>query len=340
MQGPENEEGSPAHAGRPWATQEAAEWLEHRRKTALAAQPQDADCVRTAKVRQSRPKAVRPKAADHEEAQRYRRPHLLQVEVGELLLNAACLNLQLAWYESARYFVSLHPSSAKLPMGHLPEVPTGEHLASQPQLSKSSQFTAYEGAELVQFGEKLEMHADCLDSHFVLFLWCCRSSLLREETVLLGYRPVPLREHNLYCRWATWDILGESEQQLAQLGLRLDVISPPGQIRLPHLTEVSTTGFTLNWSEPLGPSTSNYAVSVQPAEGAAALCRQSTCGHFVQLQGLLPGTTYVVDVRAMNQAGWGESCKLEASTYSGEVDSEAEEGVSATPDTRPNVSSL
>ena len=57
--------------------------------------------------------------------------------------------------------------------------------------------------------------------------------------VLLSYRPLPLREPELYARgggetalsglggWATWDVLDlETGEEVAQLSLRLDVIAP------------------------------------------------------------------------------------------------------------------
>jgi len=311
-----------------WATPEAAKWLEHRK--ALSRHEMDAHANRQVKSVLESPKAkelreTKEEASAHAEAlQRFRRPHVLHVDVGELALHATLLNLKLAWYETVRYFVSFHPSSVKLPALPFPEKTPrpsasdsrAKYMASALAPAKQmSEAMVYDFQESVHFDEHLEMHRDHLDSHFVLFLWCSKSSMLSESTVLLGYRPLPLREPELYARWATWDVLDLSTgEELAQLSLRINVVAPPNQIRLPHLSEVSDTGFTLNWSEPLGSSATAYTVSLKPSDGAAALSRQFTTGHSAGLSGLQPNATYVVDVRGMNEAGWGDSCKLEAST--------------------------
>ncbi|CAK9062106.1 unnamed protein product [Durusdinium trenchii] len=310
-----------ALTGRAWATQEAAQWLEYRRRL----QPDPVGASKRLDV--NKPKDAveadewnNPTPAPAPSLQRFRRPHLLHLEVGELMLNSTLLDLNLSWYETARYFASFHPSSVKLPTVHLPREPprpqpNANYMVSTSQPSKPSQTQTYDEEECIQFNEQMDMHSERLDSHFLLFLWCCKTSMLSESTVLLGYRPLPLRDLELHSRWATWDIADmASGQELAQLSLRMDVIAPPSEIQLPHLSDVSETGFTLNWSEPLGAASTAYAVSVRLADGAAALSRQLTTGHSASLSGLQPGTTYVVDVRAMNQAGWGDSCKLEAST--------------------------
>eukprot|EP00434_Breviolum_minutum_P014075 symbB.v1.2.012411.t1/scaffold831.1/size159220/7 len=328
-----------------WATPEAAKWLEHRK--ALSRHEMDAHANRQVKSVLESPKAkelreTKEEASAHAEAlqrrrlatnfgrhgashraenARFRRPHVLHVDVGELALHATLLNLKLAWYETVRYFVSFHPSSVKLPALPFPEKTPrpsasdsrAKYMASALAPAKqTSEAMVYDFQESVHFDEHLEMHRDHLDSHFIR---CSKSSMLSESTVLLGYRPLPLREPELYARWATWDVLDLSTgEELAQLSLRINVVAPPNQIRLPHLSEVSDTGFTLNWSEPLGSSATAYTVSLKPSDGAAALSRQFTTGHSAGLSGLQPNATYVVDVRGMNEAGWGDSCKLEAST--------------------------
>ncbi|CAL1131476.1 unnamed protein product [Cladocopium goreaui] len=339
-----------------WATPEAAKWLEHRRhlQSSVGGRPKKHE-VKSAQRPDAGAEGRNEEAlAAREALQRFRRPHVLHADVGELTLHLALLDLKLAWsrvqameraqkkpelqaenaqnmqhvlFETVRYFVSFHPSSVRLPTVQLPKEtprPTSpdatntKYMASPalaPSPKQTSETVVYDWQESVRFDEHMQMLSDHLDSHFLLFLWCSKSSLLSESTVLLGYRPLPLREPELYARWATWDILDlNTSEELAQLSLRLDVTAPPNQIRLPHLSDVSNTGFTLNWSEPLGSSASAYAVSVQPSDGAAAVSRQFTTGHSAALSGLQPDATYVVDVRGMNQAGWGDSCKLEAST--------------------------
>eukprot|EP00931_Biecheleriopsis_adriatica_P022119 TRINITY_DN14303_c0_g1_i2.p1 TRINITY_DN14303_c0_g1~~TRINITY_DN14303_c0_g1_i2.p1 ORF type:complete len:467 (-),score=83.78 TRINITY_DN14303_c0_g1_i2:84-1484(-) len=267
-------------------------------------------------------------------SRRHRQPHILSVELGEMLLNSAALDLQLAWYESVSYLVTLQPSSVKLPNIQLPRdvphaTPAADHMASQWQASQSSRSNEHDGSlpsdnampdryqeqSSVQFLEMLTMHADRLDSHFVLFLWCRRRSVFSESTVLLGCRPLPLRDPSLYARWAAWDIHDmETGEEVGQVRLKIDVLTAPGPIRLPHLSDVMENGFTLNWSTPLGAPPTGYAVAIRVrGRHEAILVEQSSSTSFI-VDGLLSATTYVVDIRAGNEVGWGEGCELEAST--------------------------
>jgi len=297
----------------------AEEWLQHRRQLfngPLAPAHGAGRSPSAHKVESPPMTAAWPKTA----SKRHRRPHVLRVELDELRLNSGELALELAWYESARYFVSLHPSSVKLPTVQWPREaprpqPHAQYMASMPQAATSSEPEVYEQQEQVHFKEKLEMRVDRLDSHFILFLWCTRSGLLSEATVLLGYRPIPLRDASLYSRWAAWDIFDlQADRELAQLSIRLDVEPPPAQIRLPHLSDVKETKFTLNWSPPLGSEPTAYAVSLRSHGAAVASLRQTTSSREVCFDGLVPGCSYVLEVKGMNQAGWGDSCQLEAST--------------------------
>lgn len=251
---------------------------------------------------------------------RYRQPHMLQVELGGLGLKTAALDTQRAWYETITYIVTLHPSSVRLPHVCLPvDVPCpSSHtdcLISQPQVSLVDPAPETDVAT-IEFSERLAMHTDKLDSHFVLFLWCRRSSVFHESSVLLGGRPLPLREERLYARWASWDIHDvETGEEVGQMNLKLDVFTAPSSIRLPHLEDVTDSGFTLNWSVPLGQPVTGYSVTVRESgiQRTAPLI-EKVYKTSLEVDGLLAGGTYLVSIRAFNELGWGESCELEAST--------------------------
>ncbi|CAE8614063.1 unnamed protein product [Polarella glacialis] len=284
---------------------------------------------------------------------RYRRPHVLQVELDELLLDSSTPDLELAWYEMAKYAISLHPSSVRLPCVCLPsEVPLisldMHHLVSQPQPGRTQQEKQNDAASgglddgstkkvHVQISEQMAMRTDHLDSHFVLYLWCRKRSVFSETgSALLGCRPLPLRDASLYGRWATWDIFDlHTGEEVGQVRLKMTVLTLPGIIRLPHLEEVTAHGFTLNWSEPLGPqAVSGYCVTVHKGNGEtrALLCQHTgPSQRSLEVGNLRPGATYFVDIRALNEVGTGDGFHLEASTLEGRAEMSSPEFEFAAP---------
>lgn len=208
-----------------WATPEAAKWLEHRRhlQSSVGGRPKKHE-VKSAQRPDAGAEGRNEEAlAAREALQRFRRPHVLHADVGELTLHLALLDLKLAWFETVRYFVSFHPSSVRLPTVQLPkETPrptspdaTNTKYMASPALAPSpkqkSETVVYDWQESVRFDEHMQMLSDHLDSHFLLFLWCSKSSLLSESTVLLGYRPLPLRE--ALCQMGYMGHLGPEHQR-------------------------------------------------------------------------------------------------------------------------------
>lgn len=258
-------------------------------------------------------------------------PHVLDAELQEITFRADLPDVQTAWYESAGYFVSLHPSSARLPSVELPEevphgIADGRHLAfaakpARPQQPRAaSEVATNEGEYLcVDFEERLSLRTDRLHTHCVLYLWCRRRSVLSEDTKLLGYRALPLRDATLHGRLAAWDVFSlSSGEEIAHVRLRYSVWTTPGPIQLPHLDEVRPTEVTMHWSPPIddqGVKVIGYQVSVLgPAEERWRTVSECTNSTSFKLDGLIPGTLYLVDIRAVNEAGVGEPCELEVST--------------------------
>jgi len=105
-------------------------------------------------------------------------------------------------------------------------------------------------------------------------------------------------------------------KEIAQVKLRTNVLIAPAAIRLPHLSDVTQTGFTLHWSEPLGLPATGYEVSLQEPGSISdsAFLVENTSKKRLSVSDLMPGTTYVVNIRAANEVGWGDACELEAST--------------------------
>jgi len=269
-------------------------------------------------------------------------PHVLQAELEEIALRASLPEAQTAWYESAEYFASLHPSSVRLPEIELPkEVPSGVsdglHLAFSAKSAQlrqprgAGEAAAAEGECLrADFRECLSLRMDRLPSHCVLFLWRRRRSLLGEDTRLLGYRALPLRDASLQGRLAAWDVVAlRSGEEVAQVRLRYSVFTTPGPIQLPHLSDVLPTEVTMHWRPPLddqGAKVLGYQISMRsPDEEQWLTVSECTQSKSFKLDGLIPGAIYAVDIRAVNEAGVGEHSELEVSAAShGEASSNEE----------------
>jgi len=267
----------------------------------------------------------------------WQRPHILQVELEEITLPGKLRGTEPSWFETTHYFISLHPSSARLPAVELPEqVPQrtedGFHMvfAAQPALAAGNQCLCAE------YHEHKSLRMDQLHTHFMLFLWLRRSSMFGAEvaTELLGCRALPLRDASLYGRLAAWDISDvASGEQIAEARLRFAACTPPGPIQLPHLSEVGATELTLSWSAPLddgGLDVLDYGVELLPPgeERWQPVCECTpSAERCCTLRGLTAATTYGVSIFARNGAGLGESCRLEVSTSVAEdTDNDGEAG--------------
>jgi len=290
-------------------------------------------------------------------ASKKRRPRLLEVEFEDITVNAGVFRTGLAWYEVARCFVSLHPSSARVPqnaaevLGFLPvEVPLEtqewQHLVSQLAMLRSggSLASAATGAVSApgdvagsslraQLDEKASLRMDRPHSHCIAFLWCRRGSMVpglsNEDVALLGWRAIPLRDESLHGRLAAWDFAhAETGEQVAVLRMRCSVATPPGAIQLPHLEESAPTCVRFHWSIPLadgGKPILGYQVSLlEPcSEDWVTLSECAPSTTFV-VRNLTPGTAYLLDVKPVNDVGVGDGCELEVVTVDDHQESEEE----------------
>jgi len=268
----------------------------------------------------------------------YRRPHILEVDLQDLRLSSGSSGeVPAAWYESVRYFVSLHPSSSRRsPAAQLPQdVPEytqdGRHMVSsaQPCMPLPRPEDSLVGPLVLgaDWQERLAMKTDRLDTHFVMYLWGRKASIFSKEDFLLGCRAVPLRDMSLHGRLAAWDISDiETGQEVAQVRMRCSVSTTPGPIQLPHLSDVGSNGLQLNWSPPLddnGRPVTGYRVALlEPCTEEWSTVCECTKLTSCPIEDLAPSTVYMVDIRALNEIGAGDPCELEVATLDdGELDS-------------------
>ena len=103
----------------------------------------------------------------------------------------------------------------------------------------------------------------------------------------------------------------------------VDVDEPPSQPGTPQVFVAGPTGLTVGWKEPdnQGPAITGYDVQYRETGGQFQDAGYNGLGTSAALEGLIPGTGYEVQVRAVNDEGvspWSDSGR-------GETD-EAEEG--------------
>jgi len=236
-----------------------------------------------------------PAWQDHEE-----RPHLLEVELDELELRPEeDYQHQVAWYESLKYYVSLHPRSEHhdhIPIPRDPPLATvnGQYLVSQVQPPKHPQVqvgrsflsskapqsddegSGSEGAKsatkkannhpIVTFKEQLGLMLEKLDVHLVLYVWGRKSSLAGEDVRLIGRALAPLHEYKFQRKTTTWGVFDVLENhRVAEMRLRYHVSTTPDICRSPHLTDAKQTEVTCAWEPPAndhGAPLLGYKVSI------------------------------------------------------------------------------
>lgn len=159
-----------------------------------------------------------------------------------------------------------------------------------------------------------------IPSHIMLYLWRQKTSVFSEDDTLVGCRAVPLRDVDLNARMATYDICDlRRGLELAQVRLRCSLFSVPGPIQLPHLEhEAGTTTFQIHWSEPLddrGRPVLAYRIAMcDPlTQDWTTACERTKKTSFT-FTGLTPSSVYIVDIRAINSVGAGDSTELEVAT--------------------------
>lgn len=262
----------------------------------------------------------------------YRWPHIIHVDIEDLWFSG--YHPEAAWYESLRFQVSLHPSSSRSPCLERPHgVPvagrdTGCLVSSARAVSSVSPPGQTEKSGLgLRFEDKLKLRTDHLDTHLALYLWCHKASVFADEEILLGCRAVPLRDTGLHGRLAGWDVCDiQRGLEIAQVRLRCYIASVPGQIQLPHVSEVQQTSLRLNWSPPLedrGRPVTGYRVALLApgSEDWNIVCECNKSTSFL-IDMLVTGTVYLVDIRAINEVGAGESRECEVATADTEEDLE------------------
>lgn len=275
---------------------------------------------------------------------KYRRPHLLDITIDTIEVDPATMPAAMAsWHEVSRCFLSLHPRSGRLPGDgssasletFFPdEVPQetlqGQYLVSQPTTLRKAvsdgEGVAGRPVLVARPGEgKMTLKMARLHALCILYLWCRRSSLFGEESMLLGWRALPLRDDDLNGRLATWDILhAESGEQVAEVRMRCSVASTPGPIRLPLLEKASADAAELRWSPPLvdgGRPVLGYSIQMFDTWTNKWLqlcdCAPST-GY--ELPNLAPTQVYTVSICAVNEVGLGEPWRLEVHTDKGHTE--------------------
>ena len=91
------------------------------------------------------------------------------------------------------------------------------------------------------------------------------------------------------------------------LRAQVDVDEPPSQPEAPKVRRTGQTELTVSWTAPdnQGPEITNYDVQYRDASGEPRDAGYDGTGTFMTLKGLRVGTTYEVQVRAVNAEGAG-----------------------------------
>eukprot|EP00929_Paragymnodinium_shiwhaense_P086780 TRINITY_DN47214_c0_g1_i3.p1 TRINITY_DN47214_c0_g1~~TRINITY_DN47214_c0_g1_i3.p1 ORF type:complete len:430 (-),score=24.27 TRINITY_DN47214_c0_g1_i3:68-1357(-) len=267
------------------------------------------------------------------------RPHMIEIDLDEILVLADAPGADISWYELASCWISVHPTSSRLPRnGALPKevLPTsvpeatemGSFMVSQPAWLGRGTDDAGRPVLKVKVQERISLLRQHLDTHCILFLWFRRTSVAEASVLLLGWRALPLQDASLYCRLAHWDITHtETCQLVAEARLRCHVSAVPGQIQLPHLEDVSPTTLDFKWSPPMqenGKSIEGYKLMfAQPPSRSWQLLEACVASTTYRLTNLTASTAYLVQISAVNAVGEGEHFKLEMVTAA-ELQSEDE----------------
>lgn len=281
------------------------------------------------------------------------REHIIEVDLEELELHPDAPDLQPGFFESIRYFVSLHPRSEEpehipLPRDAPAQSVDRHYLVSQVQAAQmpgvqvggffgtSAQDRSATGDDraalakqnpAVPFKEKLELRVDKLDHYLVAYAWATKSSMVGgQTTTLVGRALAPLQEFKLQRRLTTWGMFDVLEHhRVAEMRLRYSVLTTPGPVLKPTSADVKQTEVTLKWSPPEsdhGSPVIGYKVSIllDPKgsdEGPQwyVLCDCTKSPNPVYVVANLKGNTaYLVDVRAVNRVGAGDPCEFQITT--------------------------
>ena len=122
-----------------------------------------------------------------------------------------------------------------------------------------------------------------------------------------------------------------------------DADEPPSQPGTPEVIVAGPTGLTVGWTEPdnQGPEITDYDVQYREAGGQFQDAGYNGLGTSAALEGLIPGTSYEVQVRAVNDEGvspWSDSGRAETGdAEEGPVPTEPTIGATPAPTPGPTL---
>lgn len=279
------------------------------------------------------------------------RQHVLDLELTELELHPEAPELEPAWYEAVRYFVSFHPhtdhhNNFPVPRTAPRSTVDEQHLVSSDQPLTQSEVARFSstasigsnssGGSIgnanphVHFDESLSLQMKKLDSHLVAYLWGKKSSVANENVVLIGRSVLPLKDFKFQRHPTCWHVIGTEGHRVSELRLSYSVCTTPAQVQNPHITDAKRTEVTVKWSAPAndhGSKVVGYNVSIlldQKAQDGPqwfTLCECTKSANPIYVVTNLTGNTaYMMDIKAVNKVGVGDSCEFQITTAPVEPD--------------------
>jgi hypothetical protein len=258
---------------------------------------------------------------------------------------AAPVHGQLApdWYQSLRYFVSLHPrpehvDDIPLPRDAPAKTKEGSYVVSQAHEAADPKVKVatskddakgdrahYRDHPIVQFDEKFALEREQLDPNLVAFLWARKKGVRDEEITLVGRSVASMHDFKIQRRFNTWAVSDVNDgHKVAEMRLKFAVCSTPGPVRKPELSDGKQNEVTIQWTPPAndhGSPVTGYKIAIllekHKTEGPRwfTVCDQTkTANPVFVLENLTGHTAYMVDIRARNKVGVGDACEFEAVT--------------------------
>jgi len=270
------------------------------------------------------------------------RKHILEVDLEELRVSMHSPDMTALWYQSTSYYVSLHPTAEpiediSLPMDAPSHTIEGKHLVSKPQTAKKPPVDNGHPLAAV-FKEKLKLTTDFLEPTLAGFVWGRKASLAAEELVLVGTFAMSLFDFNLQRKVHPWKVMDPTvDKPIGEVLIRHQVMTTPGPVQLPVLSEVKRTEVTINWAKPLNdhgspiigykidilvtPKLEGGLKSVLAMQGAETGpqwvtlddCTKALTPAYV-IKELEGNTSYMVNIQARNLVGPGDPCEFQIQT--------------------------
>jgi len=275
------------------------------------------------------------------------------VDLEELDLRPESDHMQPAWYESLKYFLSLHPHSEHHDAIPLPPHPPRatvdrQYLVSQIHAPKAPEVKAsrfsFRQADAdkdgtkpdrvfnyVPFKEHLELNLDRLDTHLVAYLWGHKKSMRSEDFTLVGRALAPMHDYSLQRKFSKWGVFDVHEgHRVAEMRVKYAIITTPSAVQRPRAVESQQTKVTIQWDPPAsdhGSPLLGYKISIlldqQHQHGPQwhTVCELTkTLKPTFVVSNLVGNTAYLVDVRAVNKVGPGDASEFQVTTAPCEPD--------------------